>query len=152
MVEAREARPRDQQGGAQGQSSASQLVTEHGKTSIANQVVAKIAGTAAREISGVHDLVATGTGGAIAGLAQRVTGGASPTQGVNVEVGEREAAIDLAMTVDYGVSIPQLAEAVRRNVMERVQATCGLTVKEVNIDVTDIYLPEEQASEQRRVE
>ncbi|HEY8490998.1 MAG TPA: Asp23/Gls24 family envelope stress response protein [Dehalococcoidia bacterium] len=148
MVEAREARPREQQGAAQ----ASQLVTEHGKTSISNQVVAKIAGTAAREISGVHELVGTGAGGTIAGLAQRVTGGPSATQGVSVEVGEREAAIDLSMTVDYGVSIPQLADAVRRNVMDRVQATCGLAVKEVNIDVTDIYLPEEQASEQRRVE
>lgn len=150
MVEARETGPRQEPAATRPRGS--QLITEQGRTTIADQVVAKIAGTAAREVSGVHDLVPAGAGGTIAGLAQRVTGGEARTQGVNVEVGEREAAVDLSMTVDYGVSIPQLAEAVRRNVMDRVQATCGLAVKEVNIDVTDIYLPEEQAREQRRVE
>ena len=77
------------------------------------------------------------------------------SQGVNVEVGEREAAIDLRLTVDYGVSIPQVAEGVRRNIMSRLEAMTGLIVKEVNIDVTDLYFPEEEAPTQqteRRVE
>jgi uncharacterized alkaline shock family protein YloU len=120
-----------------------QLTSEHGRTTIADGVVARIAVIAAREVPGVHELVGQGAGDMLAGFTQRVTGGgASPTQGVNVEVGAREAAVDLRMTVDYGVSIAQVAEAVRRNVINRVQGMTGLTVKEVNIDVTDLYFPE----------
>ncbi len=127
---------------------ATELVTEQGKTTIADVVVAKIAGIAAREVPGVHELVTQGVGGAMTGLAQRVTGADTRTQGVNVAVGEREAAIDLRLTVDYGVSIPQVAEAVRRNIMSRLEAMTGLIVKEVNIDVTDLYFPDEEAPTQ----
>ncbi len=128
---------------------ATELVTEQGKTTIADVVVSKIAGIAAREVPGVHELVTQGVGGAVTGLAQRVTGADTRSQGVNVEVGEREAAIDLRLTVDYGVSIPQVAEAVRRNIMSRLEAMTGLVVKEVNIDVTDLYFPEEEAQTQQ---
>jgi uncharacterized alkaline shock family protein YloU len=128
---------------------ATELITEQGKTTIADVVVSKIAGLAAREVDGVHDLVTQGVGGAVTGLAQRVTGADTRSQGVNVEVGEREAAVDLRLTVDYGVSIPQVAEAVRRNVMSRLEAMTGLVVKEVNIDVTDLYFPEAEAQTQQ---
>ena len=94
-------------------------------------------------------MVTQGVGGAVSGLAQRVTGADTRSQGVNVEVGEREAAIDLRLTVDYGVSIPQVAEAVRRNIMSRLEAMTGLVVKEVNIDITDLYFPEEEAQTQQ---
>jgi uncharacterized alkaline shock family protein YloU len=119
------------------------LASEQGTTTIADVVVAKIAGIAAREVPGVHELLTQGAGGAIAGLAQRVTGGDQRAQGVNVEVGEREAAVDLRMTVDYGVSIHQVAEAVRRNVVNRLQAMTGLVVREVNIAVDDLFFPED---------
>jgi len=128
---------------------ATELVTEQGKTTIADVVVSKIAGIAAREVAGVHELVTQGVGGAVTGLAQRVTRADTRSQGVNVEVGEREAAVDLRLTVDYGVSIPQVAEAVRRNIMSRLEAMTGLVVKEVNIDVTDLYFPEEEAQTQQ---
>ncbi len=134
---------------------ATELVTEQGKTTIADVVVSKIAGIAAREVAGVHELVTQGVGGAVTGLAQRVTRADTRSQGVNVEVGEREAAIDLRLTVDYGVSIPQVAEAVRRNIISRLEAMTGLNVKEVNIDVADLYFPGEEAQAQppeRRVE
>jgi uncharacterized alkaline shock family protein YloU len=115
-------------------------------------VVAKIAGLAAREVDGVHDLSTSGAGAAIAGLATRVTRGDARGQGVNVEVGEREAAVDLAMVVDYGVSIPQVADAVRHNIMDRIRSMTGLIVKEVNIDVSDLYFPDEDTPQQSRVQ
>jgi uncharacterized alkaline shock family protein YloU len=133
-----------------------ELVTDHGRTTIANGVVAKIAAIAAREVNGVHDLGAQGASGALSSFTTRVTGGDTRTQGVTVEVGTHETAIDLAITVDYGVSIPNVSEAVRGNIMNRIQAMTGLTVKEVNIDVTDLFFPEEEAvarvQDQRRVE
>lgn len=130
------------------------LTTEQGKTTIADSVVAKIASMAAREVPGVHQLNTQGASGLMSGLSARMTGGDAEAAGVNVEVGEREAAIDLAMTVDYGVSIEQVADAVRRNVINRVQSMTGLVVNEVNIGVTDLFFPEEAggSTSERRVE
>jgi uncharacterized alkaline shock family protein YloU len=133
---------------------ATELTTEQGKTTIADSVVAKIAGIAAREVAGVHDLSAQGAGAMLSGLTQRVTGGDQRGQGVSVEVGEREAAVDLRVVMNYGVSIPQVAEAIRQNVISRIQAMTGLAVKEVNIDVGDLYFPEDEQARpaERRVE
>jgi uncharacterized alkaline shock family protein YloU len=126
-------------------SEAVHLDSGHGKTIIAQGVVAKIAGVAAREVGGVHDLVPLGAGATIAGLAGRLTRADQRSSGVSVEVGQREAAVDLNMTVDYGVNIPQLAEAVRQNITDRIRTMTGLIVKEVNINAGDLYFPEEQA-------
>ncbi|MCM8749674.1 Asp23/Gls24 family envelope stress response protein [Thermomicrobiaceae bacterium CFH 74404] len=134
---------------------ATDLVTEHGRTTIADDVVAKIAAIAAREVPGVHELVSQGVGGTLSGLTQRVAGGGGDnigTQGVSVEVGQREAAVDLRMIVDYGVSIPQVADAVRRNIRNRVNSMTGLTVREVNIDVTDLYFAQQQQQTDTRVQ
>ena len=126
---------------------ATEITTAHGKTKIEDIVVAKIADLAAREIPGVHDLTPLSTAKMLSGmassLASRVTGGGSgqPGQVVNVVVGEIEAAVDLGMSVDYGENIPQVADAVRSNIIGRIQAMTGLIVKEVNIDVTDLYFP-----------
>src|SRR5689334_7915559 len=100
----------------------SDLVTSEGKTSISDAVVRKIAGIATREISGVHNL---GTGGTrtLGALRERIPGSNGPNigQGVGVEVGERQAAIDLDVVVEYGVSIVDLAAAIRRNVISSLE-------------------------------
>jgi uncharacterized alkaline shock family protein YloU len=121
-----------------------ELATEHGRTSIAEVVVAKIVAIATREVDGVY---AMGTGSArmIGSVRQRVPGTRpSDTQGVSVEVGERQAAADLDLVVEYGVSIPDVAAAVRANVIGSVERICGLDVTEVNIGIDDVYLPGEQ--------
>jgi uncharacterized alkaline shock family protein YloU len=129
------------------------LPRAEGRTVIADAVVAKIAGIAAREVPGVHALVSQGAQAALAGLTQRVMRADTFSQGVRVEVGEREAAVDLRLTVEYGASIPQVAEGVRRNVIDRLQTMTGLMVKEVNIEVSDLYFPDEEApTPERRVE
>lgn len=129
-----------------------QLDSGRGKTIIADTVVAKIAAAAAREVDGVHELVSLGAGAAIAGIAGRLTRADQRTTGVSVEVGQREAAIDLNVTVDYGVSIPQVADAVRQNIIDRVRFMTGLVVKEVNFNAADLYFSEEHAAAQPRVQ
>ncbi|HEX9415015.1 MAG TPA: Asp23/Gls24 family envelope stress response protein [Ktedonobacterales bacterium] len=129
-----------------------QLDSGQGKTIIADTVVAKIAAAAAREVDGVHDLVPLGAGAALAGIAGRLTRADQRTSGVSVEVGQREAAVDLNVTVDYGVSIPQVADAVRQNIINRVRSMTGLNVKEVNLNASDLYFPEEHAAAQARVQ
>jgi uncharacterized alkaline shock family protein YloU len=81
-------------------------------------------------------------------------GGSGPnvTQGVRVEVGERQAAIDIDLVVDYGVSIPDVAQAVRDNVIQRIERMTGLQVTEVNISVDDVFLGDDSQPEPPRVQ
>src|SRR5215210_8943033 len=116
------------------QSGSSPLQTERASTTIADSVVSKIAGIAAQEVDGIR--MGSGASQAVGGILGSITGGSGgQTQGVSVEVGQEEAAIDLTLTAEYGKSIPQLAEAVRRNVVNRVENLVGLRVTEVNITV-----------------
>ena len=129
------------------------LVTSQGRTSIADSVVEKIAGIAAREVSGIHAL-GKGMSRTFGTIKEKlpIGGGASPTQGVSVEVGEKQAAIDLDVVVEYGVSIPDVSKSVRNNVIQRVQRMTGLEVTEVNIAVGDVFLGEEEEPEEPRVQ
>jgi uncharacterized alkaline shock family protein YloU len=121
----------------------SPLRSERGNTSISNAVVSQVAGIAAQEVEGVQ--MGGGTAAAVGGFLQSVTGGSGGyARGVTVEVGEEEAAVDLTMAVEYGKSIPQISEAVRRNVINRVESLVGLRVTEVNISVNDVQFPEER--------
>ena len=123
--------------------------TTQGKTTIAASVVQKIAGIAAREISGVHSM-GGGLSRTFGALRERIPGGgtgASNIAGVQVEVGEKQAAVDLDIVVEYGVSIVDLARAVRRNVITAVERMTGLEVIEVNIAVNDIHLPDAETAD-----
>ena len=144
---------------SQQQQPGSPLQTERGGTRIEDSVVSKIAGIAAQEVEGVR--MGGGTSQAIGGLLSSVTGGSSgsggQSRGVSVEVGEVETAIDVTLTVEYGKSIPQVAEAVRRNVINRVENLVGLNVTEVNVAVNDVFFPQqeqeqEQEKRQREIE
>ncbi|MFZ0040602.1 MAG: Asp23/Gls24 family envelope stress response protein [Solirubrobacteraceae bacterium] len=116
------------------------LQTEQGSTSIADAVVTKVAGIAAREVDGVYQL-GGGAARAVGSVAQRVGIGDSRTQGVSVEVGEREAAVDLTVLIEYGESIPKIAQSVRDNVIRRIEGITGLSVTEVNVAVNDLHFP-----------
>jgi uncharacterized alkaline shock family protein YloU len=124
------------------QDSGGALASSHGGTTIADGVVAKVAGIATREVSGVHSL-----GGGASRALSRVGFGDERSQGVSVEVGEREAAVDLTVVVEYGESIPTVTNAIRENVIRRVEGICGLTITEVNITVNDLYFPGDDADQ-----
>ena len=87
---------------------------------------------------------------AASGFIESLTGngGGGQTRGVAVEIGEEEAAVDLTMSTEYGKSIPQLSEAVRRNIINRVEDLVGLSVTEVNLTVTDVFFPQQEQSQQ----
>ena len=116
------------------------LATERGTTTIADVVVTKVAGLAAREVGGVHRL-----GGAVAralgAVTQRVGVADPTTQGVSVTVTDTEAAVLLTVVVEFGESIPEVARQIRENVIRRIEATTGLRVTTVDITVSDLYAP-----------
>lgn len=121
----------------------SALRSQYGTTTIADGVVAKIAALAAREVTGIADLGGS-VSGAISGVVGRITGSSSnepKTAGVNVEVGETQAAVDLTAKVLYPASINEVADAVRQNVRDRIESMTGLDVVEVNIAIVDLVFP-----------
>ncbi|OUD03291.1 Asp23/Gls24 family envelope stress response protein [Streptomyces swartbergensis] len=121
-----------------------------GRTTIADGVVEKIAGLAARDVDGVHAM-GSGLSRTFGAVRDRVPGGAKAvSRGVKVEVGEVQAAIDLEIVVDYGVSIADVARDVRENVITAVERMTGLEVVEVNIAVSDVKLPDEEEEEPER--
>jgi uncharacterized alkaline shock family protein YloU len=140
----------------------SPLRSDRGRTTIEDTAVSKIAGVAAQEVEKVQ--MGGGATAAVSGFLGSVTGtvtggdstggGGSLTSGVSVEVGEEEAAVDLTMAVEYGVPIPQTTQAVRSNVINRLENLTGLSVTEVNITVKDVQFPEErpQLGQQQEVE
>lgn len=119
-----------------------------GVTTIHDSVVAKIAGLAIENIEGVYSL-----GGAVSralgSMREAVGGSKDITQGVNVEVGELEAAVDVKLIVEYPYPVHEVADQVRDAVFEAVEGLVGLDVKEVNIDVTDVHVVTDKEIEEK---
>lgn len=114
-----------------------------GETTVADGVVAQVAATAARAVSGVHGLVPRSGGDPLIRLFRRIAGSdRTEIPGVIVKSGPRDVVITLTMTVDYGASIPQVVDAVRASVTHNIQSLTGLTVREVTIEVVSLHLPD----------
>ena len=114
-----------------------------GQIRIANEVVGIISGLAATEIVGV-----AGMSGGIAGGISEMLGKKSLAKGVRVEVGEKEAAVDLYVIIDFGVSIPDVAWQVQENVKKAIESMTGLDVIEVNVHVQGVSFQNEEKQEE----
>lgn len=132
-----------------GRAEVASLETPKGTTTIAESVVAKIASVAAQEVEGVDSLGGM-ISGAIAGVVGRIRGDEHKTAGVGVEVGSKQAAVDLTMTVAYPSPVQEVAEAARQNVIDRIESMTSLDVVEVNVAVIDLAF--EGQAEPSRVE
>lgn len=126
----------------------SPLQSDRGTTKISDGVVLAIADAAAGEVDGV-DLSHGGirlpgdNSPTVGEFLGNVTGGSGRPRGISVEVGEAQAAVDLTINVAYGKPIPQVAEALRRNVVQKVESLTGLEVSEVNVSVNDLTMPQQ---------
>ena len=110
---------------------------------IADEVVSIIAGLAATEVNGIEGM----SGGLVGGIAEML-GRKNFAKGVKVEVGEKEAAVDLYIIVKYGVRIPDVALSVQENVKQAIETMTGLSVVEVNVHVQGVGFPEEEKIEE----
>ncbi|MBC9784901.1 Asp23/Gls24 family envelope stress response protein [Heliobacterium chlorum] len=119
---------------------------EIGHVRISNEVVATIAGLAATEVAGV-----TAMSGGIGGGIAEILGRKNLTKGVKVEVGEKEAAIDLNIVVDFGSRIPEVAKRVQENVKRSIESMTGLAVVEVNVHIQGVHFPTQEPKEDDRV-
>ena len=136
-------------------SSPGPLQSDLGKTTIADRVVQKIVGLAAREVPGIYDL-GGGAARTLGAIRERIPGSSQTSgQGVTVEVGQSQAAVDLEVVTEYGMAIVDVAKSVRRNVISAVEGMTGLQVTEVNLSVNDIHLPgddQEDSAQPARVQ
>lgn len=114
-----------------------------GSIRIADEVVSIIAGLAATEVDGI-----AGMSGGIAGGIAEMLGRKNFAKGVKVEVGEKEAAVDLYIIVKYGVRIPDVALAAQENVKQAIETMTGLSVVEVNVHVQGVGFPEGENKEE----
>ncbi|ROQ37120.1 putative alkaline shock family protein YloU [Frondihabitans sp. PhB188] len=113
--------------------------TATGKNTIAEGVVEKVAGIAAREVPGVHDL---GNGAARAiGAIRSAINQQDRGQGIKVEVGEKQVAADIVVVAEYPVELQKLADSVRASVTEAISTVVGMEVTEVNVTVSDVFIP-----------
>ena len=110
-----------------------------GTIRVADEVVSIIAGLATTEVEGI-----AGMSGGIAGGIAEILGRKNFSKGVKVEVGEKEAAIDLYIIVKYGIRIPEVALAAQENVKRAIETMTGLSVIEVNVHVQGVGFPEEE--------
>lgn len=118
-----------------------------GRTTIADSVVAVIAGIAAREVDGVHTM-GGGASRAVGAVRDTMSRSTDYTRGVKVEVGEKQAAVDLDVVVLYGTEIADAAAQIRSHVANAVERMTGLEVVEINVNVRDVYVPGEEDDEE----
>ncbi|MEU0697027.1 Asp23/Gls24 family envelope stress response protein [Streptomyces niveus] len=111
-----------------------------GKTTIADSVVASIAGIATRDASGVYAM-GGGISRTLGAARDKMSLSDDVTRGVRVEVGEKQAAVDVNVVMEYGYPIPRTTDDIRSGVSDAVQSMTGLDVVEVNIDVLDVHVP-----------
>ncbi|GKU79651.1 Asp23/Gls24 family envelope stress response protein [Paenibacillus sp. L3-i20] len=121
--------------------------TEIGTIQIAPEVIEVIAGLAAVEVEGV-----AGMSGGFAGGIAELLGRKNLSKGVKVEVGQREAAVDVSIIVEYGNKIPEIASAIQVNVKRSIEMMTGLHVVEVNVHIHDVYFkPTEKLVEEESI-
>ncbi len=121
-------------------------VPSGGNIRIANEVVATIAGLAATEVKGVAGM----SGGVVDGLAELLKK-KNLAKGVKVEVGERQAAVDLYVILEYGARLPDVAYKIQENVKRAIESMTGLEVIEVNVHVQGVEFKPEEAADEPRV-
>ncbi|HBX24408.1 MAG TPA: Asp23/Gls24 family envelope stress response protein [Desulfotomaculum sp.] len=120
--------------------------TSLGTVTIAEEVVRIIAGLAATNVQGVADM----SGGIAGGIVERL-GRRNLSKGVKVEVGEKEAAVDIYVIVEFGARIPELAASIQKAVKGAVEEMTGLNVVETNVNIQGVAFEEEPSANVDRV-
>lgn len=122
-----------------------ELEYEESKLIIEDKVVAKIARIAVNNVDGILEM----KGNIADSIGSFFGSNDSKNAGVNVEVGEREAKINLDVIIEYGKNARQIFNDIQRTVGSNVKEMTGLDVVTVNVDVVDVLTREEYVEKQR---
>lgn len=116
-----------------------------GKIQIADEVIQVIAGLAASEIEGVADMSGTFAGG----ITESLLGRKNFSKGVRVNFGEEDktCSIDLSLSLEFGVNIPEVCILVQEHVKQAVESMTGLHVLGVNVHVSAVMMQNEKTKD-----
>jgi len=118
---------------------------EMGTIQIANEVIEIIAKLAAAEVDGVAGM----SGSVVGGIAGMLKGkNKNLSKGVEVEAGDEQASVNLSVIVEYGTSIPDIANEIQKKVKHAVESMTGLVVKETNVKVQGVQFEDEIVEEE----
>ena len=124
------------------------ISTETNEIKIANDVVAVITGVAVSEVPGVSEMA----GGFAGGITEVLSGKKNLAKGIKVEVGEKDAKIDVNIIVEYGVRIPDVAFEIQNRVKKAVETMTGLNVLEVNVHVQGVNTESKEETPETKTE
>ena len=110
-----------------------------GKVQIADEVIAIISGLAAVEVEGVAKM-----SGNVSNELISMLGMNNLSKGVKVEVTPESVAIDLALEMKYGYSIPKVSEQVQERVKNAIESMTGLTVERVDVRIVGVAVDKPQ--------
>lgn len=117
-----------------------ELEYEESKLIIEDKVVAKIARIAINGVDGILEMkgnIADSIGSFFSGREEQ------STAGVSVEVGEKEAKINLDVIIEYGKNATRIFQDIKRAVTNNIKEMTGLDVVTVNVDVVDVMTKQE---------
>ena len=106
-----------------------------GEVQIADDVVATIAGLAATEVEGVYAMYGNLTNEIVGKLGVK-----NLSKGVKVVVEEGEVFAELAITVDFGVDVVEVAKTVQSKVKIAIENMTGLNVMGVNVRIAGVNI------------
>ncbi len=115
-----------------------------GRTHIVDEVVSVIARIAAEQVEGVYQIGDSSLRGVFSRLGRH--------GGVDSEVGQTEAAVDIDLVVEYGYPITKVAETLRHQIIKSVEYMTGRHVVEVNINVVDVHIARQERAQKRQLE
>ncbi|VEF47839.1 YqhY [Bacillus freudenreichii] len=106
---------------------------DHGKIEIAPEVIEVIAGIAASEVEGVAQMRGNFATGVVERLGKKNHG-----KGIRVELTEEGIIVDVYCLMNFGVSIPTVAQKVQDNIRQALFNMTALEVEEVNIHIVGV--------------
>ncbi len=114
---------------------------------ISSDVIAVITSIISSDIPGIAGM----SGGVVGGIAERL-GRKDMTKGIKVDVDEDRVTIELSVIVEYGKSIVESTDKLKKEIRNNVEKTTGLKVQAININVEGINVPEEEGQEEEKQE
>jgi uncharacterized alkaline shock family protein YloU len=115
--------------------------TEYGTISIAEDVIATVAGLAAMDCYG---LVGMASRKQVKDSLSELLGRDNPGRGVEVRISGEDVQVDLYIVVSYGVNIYEVAQNVRDKVRYVLNESIGIAVDRVNIFVQGVRVAAER--------
>lgn len=120
--------------------STDQTTNELGTTTIERDVVAKVAGIAARDVEGVHAL--GGAARRAIGVVRDAMNNTDLSQGISITITDDTVSVDATLSAEYPIGLQKVAADVRSAVVLAVETIVGMEVTAVNVTINDIFTPD----------